>query len=99
MRVTAIDVDLGEQRELHPEVALAERADLLICARLLVRELITREPEHHETLVAELLVQLLQPRVLRGETAFARGVHHQDDLPRVVGEVLLAPVEQAGLKI
>ena len=65
VRVVAVDVDLGEHREGDAVVALAERRDLGLVARLLVAELVAGEAEDGEAPLGVGVVQLLQPGVLR----------------------------------
>ena len=89
MGVVAVDVDLGEHREGHAVVDLAELADLLLGAGLLAAELVAREAEHDEALVVQVLVERLEALVLGGEAAGARRVDDEDDLAGVVGEVAL----------
>ena len=67
-------------------VDAAELLDIGVGSRLLVRELVAREAEDHETLRPELLMQLLQAVVLRSEAALARGVDDEQRLAGVVGE-------------
>src|SRR5690348_15656123 len=64
VRVPAVDLGLGEQREADVVVDRAEVADRLRVARLLVAELVAGEPEHREALILALTVQRLKPRVL-----------------------------------
>jgi hypothetical protein len=80
----AVDLDLGEHREGDAELRLAEGLDLALAARFLATELVAREAEHGEAAPAELLVQLLQPRVLRREAALGRDVDDEQRLARVV---------------
>ena len=94
--VVAVDVDLGEHRERHAEAPVAERRDLRLVARLLVAELVAREAEHGEAAVGVLVVQLLQPGVLRGEPALRGGVDDQHDLALVGREVGVGAVDGAG---
>ena len=99
MGVVAVDVDLGEHRERDAVVLLAERADLLLGAGLLVAELVAREAEHHQPLVGVVVVQLLQALVLRRQAALAGGVDHEDDVADVGAEVLVLTVERGGVEI
>ena len=73
----AVDLDLGGDGKAHPVVALAEGADLLVPARLLVAELVAREPDHGKAALPVGPVQLFQSLVLRGQTALARRVDDQ----------------------
>src|SRR5580692_11784154 len=81
MGAIAIDLDLGEQRKRHGIVAGAELADLFGVAGFLPAELVAGKSEHEEAARAELLLQRLQPAILRGEPAGARGVDDQEHLP------------------
>ena len=93
MRVFPVDIDLGEHREAHAVVELAELADLVLGPWLLRAELVAGEAEHDETLVLVRGIQLLQPGVLRGETALARRVDDKDDVPGMSREVLVGAGE------
>src|SRR5262249_60568858 len=90
---SGLGVELGEHREGHPVIPLAEAPDLLGGARLLATELVAREAKHREALVPERIVQPLEPPVLRREAALAGDVHHQRDLATVLAQVARAPVE------
>src|SRR5699024_2768199 len=61
-------------------VRLAERGDLLGGARLLATELIAREPQHVETLIAVGTEQRLQPGILRREPALTGHVDNQQNI-------------------
>ena len=95
MRVTAlaVDVDLLEHRERDAVGARAERGDLLRRARLLTTELVAREAEHGEALVAVGALQALEPLVLRGEPALRGHVDDERHLALVVVQVGVAAVE------
>ncbi|MNN57388.1 hypothetical protein D3C81_1723750 [compost metagenome] len=69
MAVMAVDLDLGAQREADPVVEAAERADLRLAARLLSGELVARQAQHAEAALAVLLMEMLQPGVLRRQAA------------------------------
>ena len=94
--VGAVDVDLGEHREGDAVVDLAELLDLGLGAGLLAPELVAGEAEDDEALVAQLLVERLQPLVLGREAARAGGVDDEDDLAGVLGEVALLAGEGRG---
>ena len=96
MPTRTVDLDLGGHRELHAEFGLAEVRDLLLGAGLLRAELVAREAEDDEAVVAVLLVQRLEPGVLRGEAAPAGGVDDEHDPAGVVGQGLLLAGEGAG---
>ena len=99
VRVVAVDVDLGEQRERDAEVALAEALDLGLVPGLLVAELVAREAEHGEALVGVLVLQLLQALVLRREAALRGGVDDEHHLPVVRREVDLGAVDAGGREV
>src|SRR5690606_25382989 len=80
MRTRAVDLDLGEHREIDAVVERAEGPDPGLVARLLVAELVARKAEHHQPALAVVAPQLLQPRVLRGETALRGDVDDQQHL-------------------
>src|SRR5205807_9594581 len=73
------DAHLREHREFHPELRGAERLDLLVRPGLLCAEVVRRKPEDRESLVLELLVQLLETIVLRRVSALRRDIHDQED--------------------
>ena len=85
--VGAIHVNLGHQREGDTVVEAAELGDLLIAARLLVRELVARETDDDKSLVFVLLVKCLQTIVLWRETALGSGVHNHQDLAFILGKI------------
>ena len=93
--VLAPDVGLGCQRERHAEVALAEFDDLGVGPGLLSRELVARDAEDLEALIAELVVQRLEPGVLGRETALERHVYHQHHLPLEAAKVGLGAVDES----
>src|SRR5262249_902697 len=74
MGVGAVDRDLGEHRERDGVLVNAEAFDLSLIARLLMAELVAREAEHGEALLAKAPMQRFEPGVLRGEAALARDI-------------------------
>src|SRR5689334_22699136 len=88
----AVDIDLGEHRELHAEGGAAETLNLLVAARFLPAKLIARKAKHRESLRAVLLMQRLQPIVLRRKPALARHVDDEQDLPLVRRKSGLLPI-------
>ena len=90
-RVLAVDVDLGEQRKRDAVVDLAERLDLLLAAGLLRAELVAGKAEDLEPLAVQLLVERLEPLVLRRESALARRVDDQQRLALVLRSLTLLP--------
>src|SRR6185312_12082341 len=77
-------------RKRDPVRRGAELGDLLGGAGLLTHELVARHAEHGEAAARQLLVQLLQPFVLRGEPAAARHVHDEGGF--TAGEVAVGGV-------
>ena len=92
VRLGALDGNLFEQLEAHPVVLLTEGGDLRGVARLLRAELVARKAQHFQALRMEFFVPL-KTRVLRREAAFARRVHHEHHLARVVGQGLGVALE------
>ena len=78
----AVDLDLGEHREVDVVVVIDECADLLGRAGLLPAELVAREPEDPNAVV--VVVQRTQTCVLRREASSGGDV---DDETGAVGEV------------
>src|SRR5208282_4274819 len=96
MRVRAVDLDLGEQREAHLVAQRAEIPDPRLIARLLVPELVAGKAQHAEALIAELAVQRLDPRAVRRESALAGHVDDQQRLAPVRRERPLLALDAAG---
>src|SRR5690625_6039682 len=94
MGTLSVDLDLREHREVDTEVDRAELGDLGLAAGLLMHELVAGETHHHQALIVELLVQLLQALVLRRESALARGVEHQPPRTEVIRESVTVAVER-----
>jgi hypothetical protein len=88
MRVRAVDLNLREQWKLDTVVGFAKRSDLMVVAWLLVPELVARESQQFETALLELGVQTLQALVLRREAALAGRVYDEQNLARIVAELL-----------
>src|SRR5262249_7725698 len=55
--------------------------------RLLATELVAREAEDREALPRQLVVQLLEPGVLRREAALAGDIHHQRHRAAIVAQI------------
>jgi hypothetical protein len=83
--VVAVDVDLGEHREVDVERRGDEFENLLVGARFLFGELVARNAEDDQVVV--VVVERTQTCVLRRETSTARDVDDQGELALVVGEV------------
>src|SRR5262249_47813701 len=86
LRGAGLHLDLGEHREGHAVVPLAEGPDLLGAARLLAAELVRREAEDDEAAAGILLVEALEAGVLRREAALRRDVHDERHLAAQLGE-------------
>src|SRR5690606_21643788 len=86
MLAVAFDDDLLAHRERGAELRRAELTDLFVGAGLLGAELVGGHAEHDQTLRRVLAMQLLEPRVLRGEPTLARHVHDQEHLPAKILE-------------
>ena len=87
MRLVAVDVDLAHHRKADAVVELAERGDLVVRARVLGAELVAREADHDQALVAVVLPELLEAGELRREAALARGVDDQQHLAALAREL------------
>lgn len=93
----AVDLDLAKQRKTHAEITLAELRNVPRIARFLLAELVARKAQYHQATVAVGLPQLLQALVLRGKTALAGGIDHQQHLAREVAQrLVLAAQGHAG---
>jgi hypothetical protein len=77
----AVDLDLGEHREVDVVLRLHELEDLLRGSGLLLAELVARETEDREALV--VVVERTQTCVLGRETSIAGDVDDQADLAAV----------------
>lgn len=90
----AVDVDLAHDGEGDAVIDLAEALDVVVGAGLLAAELVAGEAQDDEVvgvLLLDVLVQLLQAGVLRGEAALGGGVDDEHHLALVVVQgVLLA---------
>src|SRR5579864_2473056 len=82
----SVDIYLVEHRKAHAVVHLAERADLFAAARLLLAELIAGKAQNGQPARAQFFVELLQPRILRRETALARRVDDEQHFVLEVGQ-------------
>src|SRR6476620_128571 len=80
MLVPATDIRLGGERKSHAEVALAELGDFGVGSGLLPGELVAGDAEDREAFLAELVVERLQPGVLRRKAALGGHVYDQYDL-------------------
>src|SRR5262245_20006947 len=80
MPAGAIHLELRRERKGYAETAGAELDDLALVAGLLRAELVAGKTDDREALARELLVELLEPGVLRRVAAAARDVDGQHDL-------------------
>lgn len=85
--VHAVDVNLRELTERHPKTSGTERRDVIARTRSLMTELIAGEVKNLQPLVLICLVEFLEIRVLRGETAFGGCIDDKEDLPFVLGKI------------
>src|SRR4051794_25949609 len=69
VRLIAINVDLGKHRKADVVIALAKLFDLPRVAGLLAAELIAGKTKHRKAPRLERLLQILEPPVLRRESA------------------------------
>ena len=80
MGLGAVDVDIRGEWKRHSVGGFAEFLDLIVIARLLVGELAAGEANDDKALGSELGVDFLEPPLLGGEAALARGVRDQHRL-------------------
>src|ERR1035438_1372077 len=92
----AVDVDFGKYGKCDAIIFFAECPDLGLGARLLPTKLIRGEAQHREAAILEFAVNLFQAFVLRGEAAFAGGIHNKQHLALEIGQAESAPVKQRG---
>lgn len=76
----AVDVDLGEHREVGVVFRRGELEDLAIGAGLLRPELITRKGEDVETAIGKVELKRTQTCVLRRKASITRDVDDEADL-------------------
>ena len=76
----AVDLDLGEHRELGAVVGTGELEDLRVGPGLLGPELVAGESEDVEAAAVIVFVKGTQTCVLRGKASLGGDVHHQTDL-------------------
>lgn len=87
IRVVTVDFGLAHDRERHTVVDLAKRLDVGVRAWFLPAELVAWEAEDREVFAVgglELLVQLLQTVILRGEAALGGSVDNKNDFALVI---------------
>src|SRR5690348_9639883 len=99
MRVRAIDVDLGKQRERHRVLRRTEVADFLGVAWLLVPELVAGKAQHLETAILVRAVQRFKALVLRRESALRGHVDDQQSLAAIRIELLRHAVQQIRFEV
>ena len=93
MPIRAVDVDLAAQWKSHAVVQATELADFFLAARFLTGKLVAGQAKHGKPLVLVLLVEVLQRRVLRGQTTFGRHIDHQYNLALEGGQWQLLSVQ------
>src|ERR1700722_20086977 len=89
-----VHVDLGEHWKAHAVVFLAKRANLIGRAGLLLTELVAGKSQHIEPAILVVAIELLEPRVLRRESALARRVHDHQNAALELIHAHGPPVEQ-----
>src|SRR5215203_2433885 len=77
MCVLAVHVDLREHRKGHTVLKIAKAAYFRLGSRLLAPELVARKPEDGKSRVFVFLIQRLETRILRSESAAARHIDNQ----------------------
>ncbi len=93
----AVDLDLGEHREVDVELRSDELEDLFLGAGLLGAELVTREAEDLEPVV--VVVDRTQTCVLGGEASTAGDVDDEEDLVAELVEVDLLTADPRHLEV
>ena len=79
----AIDLDLGEHREVRVVLRRGELEDLGVGAGFLRPELVTRKSENGETALGEIGLKSTQTCVLRSKASKTRDVDDEGDLVAV----------------
>ncbi len=82
--MVAVDVNLGEHREVNVEVFRDEGADLGRRTRLLGPELVAREPQNLKAVV--VVMKRTQTCVLRGKASSRGDVDDEARRPREIAE-------------
>src|SRR5208337_4083657 len=94
MCAVSVDLNFREQREVDGVIGLAKCFDFFVVAGFLVSELVAGKAENFESAIMILRVKLLQPFVLRRESALAGGVDDEQDSSLVIAQALLLTVVQ-----
>jgi hypothetical protein len=93
----AVDLDLGEHREVDVELRRDELEDLLIGSGLLSSELVARKTEDLD--LVELVMQRTQTCVLRGEASSAGDIDNEEHLATELVEVDLLARDARHLEV
>ena len=99
MGILAVHLNLRHQGEGDAVVQAAELLDLLVSTWLLMPELVTREADDDQPALLVLLIEVLQPIVLRGEATLRGCVDDEKHLAFVVGKVHLLALVRQGAKL
>ena len=67
MTAGAVDLQFAAQRKAHAIGEAAELADIGLAARLLPGKLVARQAQHMKALSPIVLIEILQPGILRGQ--------------------------------
>ena len=97
--VWSINLAFGHQREGDSVIEAAEFRNLPVRTRFLAGELVAREADNHQPLLLVLLIEGLQPVILRGETAFGSGADNHQDFAFKLREVHFFAVVGEGLEL
>jgi len=101
--LVAVDVDLAHDGEGDAVVELAELLDVIVGPGLLAAKLVAGEAEDDKVLAVglglDVLPELLEAGVLRGEAALGGRVDDEDDLVGVLGQRLGLALLVGGLEV
>ena len=93
-----VHLELGEYREPHVELQLAELADFRVTARVMVGEPVAGKADYRAPLCGIFFVQLPDAFEPRRQAAFAGGVDQKQHFSAVIPERFFSPFEAAHWK-
>src|SRR5579871_4832855 len=93
MRVGAVDVRLGGDREARAILLLGGGGDFSGVTWFLAAEVVRRYADDQKAAVAVARPQLLEPGILRGVAALGRGVDDQNRLSGMLGQLDVAALQ------